>query len=203
MRVHLQLVTTSASLSSKANCMLPGCGVARPRLCHMSSSMQQHDVVPNSGKRRLMLPQGAFPCCRYVCGWSLQASLSGLQANDCSEQPEHFCCISTEGLSSLSWCPFRSAGAHEAGHRVAAAKHGVKLSPPFLLPSALGLLGSFGAITRFRSTVPNRQADLVRSRQGCMSEPVPYMVQCCLCFVKPSPFGAVPQLESFAYVSVS
>eukprot|EP00891_Asterochloris_glomerata_P003585 jgi/Astpho2/3585/e_gw1.00058.23.1_t len=63
---------------------------------------------------------------------------------------------------------FGLLGAHEAGHRVAAAKHGVKLSPPFLLPSALGLLGSFGAITRFRSTVPNRQADLVRSRQGCM-----------------------------------
>lgn len=118
-------------------------------------------------------------CCHWVhfhvagthaCGWRLQAPLSVSQANECPEQPEHFYCISTEGLSSLSWCPFRSAGAHEAGHRVAAAKHGVKLSPPFLLPSALGLLGSFGAITRFRSTVPNRQADLVRSRRGCMSE---------------------------------
>ena len=47
--------------------------------------------------------------------------------------------------------------AHEVGHVVAAKKHSVELSPPIVLPAGLGLLGSFGAITRIRSPVQNRQ----------------------------------------------
>ncbi|MEO1432595.1 MAG: site-2 protease family protein [Cyanobacteria bacterium J06632_19] len=45
--------------------------------------------------------------------------------------------------------------AHEVGHWVVARRHGVKLSLPYLLPSVQ--IGSFGAITRFESLLPNRK----------------------------------------------
>ncbi|BAY81315.1 peptidase M50 [Calothrix parasitica NIES-267] len=45
--------------------------------------------------------------------------------------------------------------AHEIGHRVVANRHEVKLSLPYLLPSIQ--IGSFGAITRFESLLPNRK----------------------------------------------
>ena len=43
---------------------------------------------------------------------------------------------------------------HELGHRIMANRLGVKLSWPFFLPALQ--LGSFGAITRFESVLPNR-----------------------------------------------
>ncbi len=46
--------------------------------------------------------------------------------------------------------------AHEIGHRVLARRYGVRLSPPFFIPT--WQLGSFGALTRFESLLPNRQA---------------------------------------------
>jgi membrane-associated protease RseP (regulator of RpoE activity) len=45
--------------------------------------------------------------------------------------------------------------AHEIGHWVLAKRHQVKLSWPFFLPAVQ--IGSFGAITRFESLVPNRK----------------------------------------------
>ncbi|MEM6399228.1 MAG: site-2 protease family protein [Cyanobacteria bacterium P01_D01_bin.116] len=45
--------------------------------------------------------------------------------------------------------------AHELGHRLLARRHEVKLSLPYLLPSVQ--IGSFGAITRFESLLPNRK----------------------------------------------
>jgi membrane-associated protease RseP (regulator of RpoE activity) len=44
--------------------------------------------------------------------------------------------------------------AHELGHQVLARMRGVKLGLPFFLPT--GQIGSFGAITRFESLVPDR-----------------------------------------------
>lgn len=44
--------------------------------------------------------------------------------------------------------------AHEIGHRVLAQRHQVRLSPPFLIPT--WQIGSFGALTRFESLLPNR-----------------------------------------------
>ena len=44
--------------------------------------------------------------------------------------------------------------AHEIGHQVVGAKNNVKISLPFFLPSIQ--IGSFGAITRFESIIPNR-----------------------------------------------
>ncbi|MBW4664186.1 MAG: site-2 protease family protein [Chroococcus sp. CMT-3BRIN-NPC107] len=45
---------------------------------------------------------------------------------------------------------------HELAHYLLARRYQVKLSPPFFLPTLQ--LGSFGAITRFASLVPHRQA---------------------------------------------
>ncbi|PSF37718.1 site-2 protease family protein [Aphanothece hegewaldii CCALA 016] len=45
---------------------------------------------------------------------------------------------------------------HEIGHRILANRYNIRLSIPFFLPT--GQIGSFGAITRFESLVPNRTA---------------------------------------------
>ena len=156
--MHSQLVTTLASLFSMSVMCTQAVVWPGRASATLAPSMQQHDVVPDSGKGVSVATgcdsSGAdghkAGLCRRPCVskrlMSAKYSLSTFIT----------CPPGLKAFLSLSWCPFRSAGAHEAGHRFAAAKHSVKLSPPFLLPSALGLLGSFGAITRFRSTVPNR-----------------------------------------------
>jgi membrane-associated protease RseP (regulator of RpoE activity) len=48
--------------------------------------------------------------------------------------------------------------AHESGHYAAARRHGMDVSPPYLLPAPyfLSLIGSFGAFIRLRSPLVNR-----------------------------------------------
>lgn len=46
--------------------------------------------------------------------------------------------------------------AHEIGHRILANRYQIRLSVPFFLPT--WQIGSFGAITRFESLLPNRTA---------------------------------------------
>jgi len=46
--------------------------------------------------------------------------------------------------------------AHEIGHRILANRYNIRLSIPFFLPT--WQIGSFGAITRFESLLPNRTA---------------------------------------------
>ncbi|ACK73329.1 peptidase M50 [Gloeothece citriformis PCC 7424] len=46
--------------------------------------------------------------------------------------------------------------AHEIGHRLLAKQYNIRLSVPFFIPT--WQLGSFGAITRFESLLPNRNA---------------------------------------------
>ncbi|MDJ0659136.1 MAG: site-2 protease family protein [Crocosphaera sp.] len=46
--------------------------------------------------------------------------------------------------------------AHEIGHRIVAKRYDIKLSVPFFLPT--WQIGSFGAITRFESLIPTRNA---------------------------------------------
>ena len=41
---------------------------------------------------------------------------------------------------------------------MAARARGLELAPPLFIPAGLGLLGSFGAITRIKSFVPDRTA---------------------------------------------
>jgi membrane-associated protease RseP (regulator of RpoE activity) len=43
---------------------------------------------------------------------------------------------------------------HEIGHRLLAARYNIRLSPPFFLPT--WQIGSFGALTRFESLLPDR-----------------------------------------------
>lgn len=43
---------------------------------------------------------------------------------------------------------------HDIGHRVLAARHQIRLSPPFFLPTLQ--IGSFGSLMRFESLLPNR-----------------------------------------------
>jgi membrane-associated protease RseP (regulator of RpoE activity) len=51
---------------------------------------------------------------------------------------------------------FAVLAAHELGHWVLARRHQVRLSFPFFIPT--WQIGSFGAITRFESLLPNRKA---------------------------------------------
>lgn len=46
---------------------------------------------------------------------------------------------------------------HELGHIIASKKEGVDLGPPLLLPAGLGLLGSFGSITRIKGDIQSRE----------------------------------------------
>ena len=57
-------------------------------------------------------------------------------------------------------------GAHEWGHRWAADRRGVELYLPFIIPAGFGFLGSFGAITRVRGFLPNREALLDIATSG-------------------------------------
>ncbi|MEM6255571.1 MAG: site-2 protease family protein [Cyanobacteria bacterium P01_D01_bin.156] len=45
-------------------------------------------------------------------------------------------------------------GVHELGHRWQANRHSIQLSPPYVLPT--WQIGSFGALTKFESLLPNR-----------------------------------------------
>jgi membrane-associated protease RseP (regulator of RpoE activity) len=56
-------------------------------------------------------------------------------------------------LSAGIWTIF---AAHELGHWWQAKRHNVRISWPFFIPS--WQIGSFGAITRFESLIPNRTA---------------------------------------------
>ena len=58
----------------------------------------------------------------------------------------------------LSKPPAAAAAAPELGHLAAARARGLELAPPLFIPAGLGLLGSFGAITRIKSFVPDRTA---------------------------------------------
>ena len=67
-------------------------------------------------------------------------------------------------LSLALWGVFIS---HEIGHRIIAKRYDVKMSVPFFLPT--WQIGSFGAITRFESLLPTRNAlfDIALSGPAC------------------------------------
>lgn len=56
----------------------------------------------------------------------------------------------------VTLCLVAVLAAHEIGHRWQAQKYQVRLAPPVFLPTAQ--IGSFGALTRFETLLPNRQA---------------------------------------------
>jgi membrane-associated protease RseP (regulator of RpoE activity) len=73
-----------------------------------------------------------------------------LQGFDLLQVPARWIETLPVGLGILS-----ILGIHETGHRWLARRHQVRLSPPFLIPA--WQIGSFGALTRFESFVPNRK----------------------------------------------
>ncbi len=66
------------------------------------------------------------------------------------------------------WAPHGVTG-HAHGPLQAARRHHAQLAPPLLVPAALGLLGSFGTITRVRSTLSSRCAAATPVDVGSLS----------------------------------
>ncbi|KAK9830008.1 hypothetical protein WJX72_009165 [[Myrmecia] bisecta] len=123
-------------------------------------------VIPTSAVEE---PVAALPEGLLAVLFALAATLTTLNANGVSFlQPDQ---LDLSTASLLAAAPGTAAFflllvAHEVGHRYAAQKRGVQLSLPFFIPAGLGLLGSFGAITRFKGTLPNREVLLEVAAYG-------------------------------------
>ncbi|MEA5554242.1 site-2 protease family protein [Anabaena cylindrica UHCC 0172] len=110
-------------------------------------------VLPSrNDPRPMQLPQKAFAVILLVATIATSLEASGLLLNfDLFSNPSRF----PEALPiSLGLCTILIA--HEIGHWLLAQRHQVRLSLPFFLPAVQ--IGSFGAITRFESLLPNRKA---------------------------------------------
>ncbi|MEA5504831.1 site-2 protease family protein [Halotia wernerae UHCC 0503] len=109
-------------------------------------------VLPSSNDPRpTSLSQKAFAGILLVATIATSIETAGLLLNfDILANPERF----TEGLP-ISAGILAVLIAHEIGHWLLARRHQVRLSWPFFLPAVQ--IGSFGAITRFESLLPNRK----------------------------------------------
>jgi membrane-associated protease RseP (regulator of RpoE activity) len=102
--------------------------------------------------RPLQLPQKVFAVILLVATIATNLEAAGLLLNfDLFANPSRFSEALPIGLGI-----FTILIAHEIGHWLFARKHQVRLSWPFFLPAVQ--IGSFGAITRFESLLPNRKA---------------------------------------------
>ena len=71
--------------------------------------------------------------------------------------------VTTDPLALLKGLPFSAAllgilGAHECAHYLASRRHGVKATLPLFIPAPLPPVGTFGAIIRIKSRIPDRGA---------------------------------------------
>ena len=109
-------------------------------------------VLPSRNDPRPMTPaQKAFAGVLLLASIATSLEAGGILLNfDFFSNPNRF----QESLP-IAVGFFAILIAHEVGHRIVANRHEVKLSLPFLLPSVQ--IGSFGAITRFESLLPNRK----------------------------------------------
>ena len=109
-------------------------------------------VLPSRNDPRPMTPaQKAFAGVLLLASIATSLEAGGILLNfDFFSSPSRF----QESLP-IAVGFFSVLIAHEAGHRIVANRHEVKLSLPYLLPSIQ--IGSFGAITRFESLLPNRK----------------------------------------------
>ena len=109
-------------------------------------------VLPSRNDPRPMTPaQKAFAGVLLLASIATSLEAGGILLNfDFFSSPSRF----QESLP-IAVGFFSVLIAHEAGHRIIANRHEVKLSLPYLLPSIQ--IGSFGAITRFESLLPNRK----------------------------------------------
>lgn len=110
-------------------------------------------VLPSrTDPRPMLLPQKVFAVILLVATIATCLEAAGLLQNfDLFAAPERF----KEALPIGSGI-FAILVAHEIGHWLLAQSHQVRLSWPFFLPAVQ--IGSFGAITRFESVLPNRKA---------------------------------------------
>ncbi|AFY34426.1 site-2 protease family protein [Calothrix sp. PCC 7507] len=110
-------------------------------------------VLPSrNDPRPTSASQKAFAGILLVATIATSLEASGILLNfDLFSQPERF----LEALPIASGILAILVG-HEIGHWLLARRHQVRLSWPFFLPAVQ--IGSFGAITRFESLLPNRKA---------------------------------------------
>ncbi|MEI2578488.1 site-2 protease family protein [Scytonema sp. PRP1] len=109
-------------------------------------------VLPSRNDPRPMtLPQKAFAVILLVGTIVTSLETGGLLLNfDFFTNPERF----QEALPIAAGVLVVLA-AHEIGHWLLARRHQIRLSLPYFLPAVQ--IGSFGAITRFESLLPNRK----------------------------------------------
>jgi membrane-associated protease RseP (regulator of RpoE activity) len=110
-------------------------------------------VLPSSNDPQpSTLPQKILAISLLVATIATSLEAAGLLLNfDFFNNPERF--REVLPLSAGIWTIF---AAHELGHWWQAKRHNVRISWPFFIPS--WQIGSFGAITRFESLIPNRTA---------------------------------------------
>lgn len=110
-------------------------------------------VLPSSNDPKpATLPQNILAIVLLIATIATSLEAAGLLLNfDFFNNPERFGEVLP--LSAGIWTVF---AAHELGHWWQAQRHNVKISFPFFIPS--WQIGSFGAITRFESLIPNRKA---------------------------------------------
>ncbi|MBD2505184.1 site-2 protease family protein [Anabaena azotica] len=108
-------------------------------------------VLPSTNDPRpTTLPQKAFAAILGIATIGTSLETAGLLLNfDLFSTPERLPTALPIGLGI-----FAILVAHEIGHWIIARRHQVRLSWPFFLPAVQ--IGSFGAITRFESQLPNR-----------------------------------------------
>ncbi|MBE9034779.1 site-2 protease family protein [aff. Roholtiella sp. LEGE 12411] len=110
-------------------------------------------VLPSrNDPRPMLLSQKVFAGILLVATIATSLEAAGLVLNfDFFANPSRF----QEALP-IGAGIFAILVAHEIGHWLLARRHQVRLSWPFFLPAVQ--IGSFGAITRFESLLPNRKA---------------------------------------------
>lgn len=109
-------------------------------------------VLPSSNEPRpTTLPQKAFAGILAIATIGTSFETAGLLLNfDLFANPARLTEALPIGAGILTVLV-----AHEIGHWLLARRHQVRLSWPFFLPAVQ--IGSFGAITRFESLIPNRK----------------------------------------------
>ncbi|BAY77240.1 peptidase M50 [Nostoc linckia NIES-25] len=109
-------------------------------------------VLPSrNDPRPMQLSQKAFAGILLVATIATNLEAAGLLLNfDFFTSPARF----AEALP-IAAGTFAILVAHEIGHWLLARRHQIRLSWPFFLPAVQ--IGSFGAITRFESLLPNRK----------------------------------------------
>ncbi|MFM6243765.1 MAG: site-2 protease family protein [Dolichospermum sp.] len=110
-------------------------------------------VLPSrTDPQRTQLGQKVFAVILLIATMATSLEVGGILQNfDLLSNPERF----PEALP-IALGLFVIFISHEVGHWLLARRHQVRLSWPFFLPAVQ--VGSFGAITRFESLVPNRNA---------------------------------------------